>query len=180
MRSVLVLVILALSSVARAQEPEPPPQKVDIGVSLTIWVPQADADDFSNTSLGIRPQLAFWVQRYLAIVAAFDFVFVDTKQGVGDVTYYSISLGGRLTTPRHARVKPFGELLIGRYKIETDAGDDANLGFRLGGGVMWHAGRNMVGNAGLAFSSASLDPGGFGGNLSIEALIFDIGFSGRF
>ena len=50
MRSIWV-VGLVVSSLAHAQEPAPPPADppITLGASLTVWLPQGDADDFSES-----------------------------------------------------------------------------------------------------------------------------------
>jgi opacity protein-like surface antigen len=181
MRNGIVVAVLAGSTTLAHAEPAPgstgEPQ-FQPGVSLTIWFPQADADDFSDESLGIRPNFAFWIRPFVAVVATFDYVFVNEKDRVGDTTYYAISVGGRLTTPRPSQVKPYGEFLIGRHKLEGGGADDANLGFRIGGGASLALRSNIVATAGLAFSSVSFDAGFF--DVDVDAIVVDLGISGRF
>src|SRR5688572_19452203 len=140
MRSIWVIG-LVVSSVAHAQEPAPPAEPpITLGASLTVWLPQGDADDFSDTSLGVRPHFAYRLRPYVAIVATLDYVFVNENEGVDSITYYAISAGGRLIKSRPGQLEPFGELLIGWHKLDAEAIDDSAIGFRIGGGATYPVG----------------------------------------
>src|SRR5436190_973636 len=126
--SVLVLVLAAAHRVAAAQ-PVPPTftgktydPTMTIGLSGQIWIPQGDADDFADTSIGFRPHFAYSLKPWVAGVAAIDYTLVNEK-GDGDVTYYSFSAGARFIVPRLDQIEPYGELLVGWHKFETDGGD---------------------------------------------------------
>ena len=178
-RIVIALAMAGLvpSTAARADEPQVAP-KYEVGGSLNIWLPQGDADDVAGTSLGVRPQFTYWIRPWIGIAASFDWVFVDADADVGDVTYYSISAGARITMSRPARIRPYGELMLGRYTLEADGLDDSELGFRLGGGATYALGTSLGLNAGLGYSTVSMDTGFF--DIDIDALILEVGVSGRF
>lgn len=177
-RLALLLVIFGTAT-AHAQEPAAEP-KLFVGGSATVWLPQGDADDTSNTSLGVRPVVGYWLRPFIAIIGAFDYIFVSEKEDVtGDITFYSISLGIRMTTPKPAQLKPYGELLLGRYTLDAEGIDSqSDIGFRIGGGATYALGSNLAFTAGLGYSSVSIDVGF--GDADIDALVLEVGLQGRF
>lgn len=179
-RSVVAMaVVMAGSSAARAEEAQPQ-ARITAGGSLTVWLPQDDADDLSDPSLGVRPQFTFWALPQVGISASFDWVFVNEEEGSDDATYYVISVGGRATMARPLKIKPYGELMLGWHKLETTGIDESDLGFRIGGGALFELGSNAVATAGIGYSTVSIDTGLFGVEVDIEALVFEFGAGGRF
>jgi hypothetical protein len=177
-RLALLLVLLGTAT-AHAQEPAAEP-KLFVGGSATVWLPQGDADDTSDTSLGVRPVVGYWLRPFIAIIGAFDYIFVNEDANASDATFYSISLGARMTTPKPAQLKPYGELLLGRYTLDADNLDDSqsDIGFRIGGGATYAMGDNVVFTAGLGYSSVSIDVAF--GDIDIDALVLEVGLQGRF
>jgi hypothetical protein len=179
---VIVTVMVGSAGVAYAQEAASAEPKIHVGAAATVWLPQSDADDVAETSIGIRPQVTYWVTSLFGIVASFDWVFVSEKEDSGEdsVTYYAISLGGRITLPRPAKIKPFGELLLGRHTLsaETSDIDESGIGFRLGGGALFELGRNIGAIAEISYSSVEIDVGIV--DLNLEAFVLEAGVAGRF
>jgi hypothetical protein len=173
MRSLTVVVLLLVSSHAFAQDAPPTDPKMTIGASATIWIPQSDADDTSDVSFGVRPHFSYRVLPFLAIVSSFDFVFVNEEDGVDDVTYYTIAAGARIMKMRPGSVSPYGEFLLGWHKIDTEGLDESDIGFRLGGGVLYGLGDNLLLNASLGYSAVSMDAGFV--DFDVEAFILEVG-----
>jgi hypothetical protein len=176
---VTMAMVMAASSAARAEDAQPQP-RITVGGSMTVWLPQDDADDLSDPSIGVRPQLTFWVLPQVGISASFDWVFVNEEDGSDDTTYYVVSVGGRATMARPLRVKPYGELMLGWHKLETTNVDESDLGFRLGGGALIELGSNAIATAGIGYSTVTIDTGLFGIEVDIEAFVFELGAGGRF
>jgi len=179
-------IVLLLVSISPAHAQDPPVQnavqkKMAAGASVGVFFPQGDADESAETSPGVRAQFVYWVHPMVGIVACFDWIFVSEKDGVSDVTYYDISAGARLTTPGVAKIKPFGEVLIGRHSLSVDANDfsEADIGFRLGGGGTYDLGDSLQGIAEISYSTVDIDSG-FGFSLDIEAFIIEVGALARF
>ena len=176
MRWILTLVMLVAMSSPAAAQMVPPPMieepKMLIGVSGTVWVPQGDADDFADTSIGLRPHFSYRVKPFVAVLATFDYIFVNEIDSV-DITYYSVNVGARFIKPRPGLVEPYGELVLGLHQFEADGFDDSGIGFRLGGGVLYPFGQKLVANLGINYSSVSIDAGL--GDVDVNALIFEIG-----
>lgn len=171
-----LIVVAAAVRPARADDLTEP--KLTVGGSLAIWIPQSDAENFADTSLGVRPQVTYWIRPFIGITGAFDFVFVNEDSGTGDTTYYSFGVGGRATLPR-GRIRPYGELLLGWHFLDTDGFDDNNFGFRIGGGGTYALTRSLVANAGASYSTTSFDAG-FGFSVTVAAFVFDVGLGARF
>jgi hypothetical protein len=176
---VLVLAITGSSATARADDLAAEPRLV-VGGSVAIWIPQSDADDFADVSLGVRPQVTYWITPLLGVTGSFDWVFVNEKSGTGagSVTYYAISAGGRITLPRPARIKPYGEVMLGWHTLDGEGFGDSGLGFRLGGGATYALSQRLVASAGLGYSTASIDTGFF--DITVAAFVLDLGLAARF
>jgi hypothetical protein len=181
MRTILGLWVVAvlLTTAATAAHADDGEQgKLAIGGSLAAWIPQSDAEDLADVSLGIRPQVMYWVAPFVAVGGAFDFVFVNEDDGVGDATYFAISVGGRLTMPGQRRVKPYGEVMIGMHFIDVEGTDESDIGFRFGGGVSYALSTKLELTGGLAYSTASFDAGFV--DFTVGAFILDVGIAARF
>lgn len=178
----VVAIVVATYGTARAQVVPAPmvaEPKMTAGVSATVWLPQGDADDFADTSIGLRPHFAYDAKPFLSVLGTFDYIFVSEKDGVGDLTYYNICVGARLKKPRPGQIEPYGELLLGWHKLEADGGiDDSGIGFRLGGGVLYPISATLIANVALNYSAVSIDVGL--GDADIDALIFEGGLGIRF
>lgn len=153
--------------------------KMAAGASLTVWLPSGDADDFSDTSLGVRPHFTYRVMPWLAVLGTFDFVFVNEQDGVGDITYYSIGGGARFVLPRPGRFEPYGELVLGWHSIDGEGFEETDLGFRLGGGVLYPMSERLLVNFAANYSTVSFDSG-FIGDIDVDALILEVGLATRF
>jgi hypothetical protein len=142
----LVLVAI-LAPAAGAQPAATPPAaaaaaRVTAGAEVLVVLPQGDADDLIEESLGVRASVAVALHRMVAVVAAFDYVFGNAKESpfLEDVEFstYSLSIGARGQLPV-GRAIPFAEVLIGRYtaSFDSDFGEasDSDLGYRAGAGV---------------------------------------------
>jgi hypothetical protein len=177
METGLVAAVTLAAPAAHGEDAAEP--RLAVGASATVWVPQSDADDVADTSLGVRPQVTYWVIPLVGVTASFDYVFVNEESGAGDTTYYVISAGGRLTLPKPATIKPYGELVLGWHVLDAEGFDESDLGFRLGGGAMFAVGTSLVASAGAAYSTVSLD-GPFGTDFDVSAFVLDVGIAARF
>lgn len=179
MKTVIVaLVLLAAGGLARAEEARP---RSMVGVSASLWFPMADADDLADASMGVRPAFTFWITPMIGVVASFDWVFVSEQSYVPDTRYYAISAGGRVTTPKPAFARPFGELLIGRHTIDNDEiGAESDLGFRAGGGALLSFGPHVGGVVEVSYSSAEIESGTLNVDLEIEAFVVEAALAGQF
>lgn len=171
---VAALIVGLGAAPARADDVEP---RLAVGGSLGIWIPTSDADDFADVSLGVRPQVTYWIRPFIGVTGAFDFVFVNEDSGVGDVTYYAISAGARATLPR-GQIRPYGELLLGVHFIDTNGFDDNEFGLRLGGGATYTLSSGLIANAGISYSTTSFDIGF--GSITVAAFVLDLGIAARF
>ena len=174
----LPLAFFLVAPVAHAQAA---PARMALGAGPTVALPQGDADDYSGTSLGARLVFVFWATPMIGVVGSFDYVFVNADEDVvgdADVGYYAVDVGARITTPRPAALKPFGELLVGRHTLSVDSGfaddSESELGLRLGGGGAYQLGARLVGTAQLSYSHAEID------NADVDALMLDFVLSGQF
>jgi hypothetical protein len=154
--------------------------RIELGARLGMWMPMDDADDYSDASLGVRLHGVYWVVPMFAIGAAVDWVAVNEEEGVSDLTYYGIGITGLITTPAPSRVKPFGELSVGRYTLDSDDVDDSesDIGFRLGGGVSLEMAPNLALLADVAYSTVEFDFGLV--SLDVAAFILEGGVAARF
>jgi len=181
MRSLLVLVVLGISATASAQVVPPPmieEPKMTAGASATIWVPQGDSGDNSDTSLGLRGHFTYKFKEWIAGIGTFDYVFVNEDSDV-DITYYNISVGGRIIKPRPGQIEPYGELLIGYHVLDIEGADSENtIGFRLGGGILYPMSQKIQLVAGIAYSTASFDFGLV--DVDVDAFVFEVGAAFKF
>jgi len=170
--------VMVLESTAWAQRPARA-RRFEAGATATLWFPRADADDYADASPGVRAKLAYWVMPMVAVAGSFDWVFVNEETGGSAITYYGIGVGGLITTPRPARIKPFGEAQLVRYTLDNDAGvSETAYGFHLGGGarMQLRPSLTLVGQA--SYSAVSFQVGFF--NLDVSALILEAGVSAQF
>ena len=179
MRFVLVLVVLVLSSTVASAQMVPPPMveesKMTVGGSLAVWVPQGDADDTSDTSLGIRGHFTYKFKPWIAGIGTFDYVFVN-EDGDADITYYNLSAGARFIKPRPGQIEPYGEVLIGYHVLDAEGLDSENaLGFRVGGGILYPVGQKLLANFALNYSTVSFDVGLV--DVDVDALILEVGLA---
>jgi hypothetical protein len=170
------------AGVARAQEAPmdaAAPARVELAGKVGMWMPMDDADDYADASLGIRLHGAYWVVPMFAIGGAIDWVAVNEDDGVDDLTYYGVGINGLITTPNPARVRPFGELGIGRYTIDADDFDDSEseLGFRLSGGATLEMSPNLALVGDVAYTTVDFDFGLVG--VDVAALIVEVGVAAR-
>ncbi len=175
-----LFLLLSLSPAGvHAQEP-PAHKKMAAGASVGVYFPQGDADETAETSPGVRAQFVYWVHPMVGIVGSFDWVFVAEKDGAADTTYYDVSAGARVTMRGQAKLKPFGELLIGRHTLSVDDAnfDESDIGFRLGGGGTYELGDSLQGFAQISYSTVDIDAGF--GSLDIEAFVIEAGALVRF
>lgn len=155
------------------------PRRVELAGKVGMWMPMDDADDYADGSLGVRLHGVYWVVPAFAIGAAIDWVFVNEEDGVDDLTYYGIGIDGLVTMPGPARVKPFGELGIGRYTLDADSFDDSesDIGFRLGGGATLEMSPGLVLVGEVAYTTVDFD---FGlASIDVAALILEVGIAAR-
>jgi hypothetical protein len=171
---IAVAVLLGSAGAARADD-EGGARTLSIGGSLAVWFPTSDADDFADTSLGVRGQATYWLREFVGITGGFDFVFVN-EDGAGDITYYAISAGARLQLPR-GRIRPYGEFLLGWHFLDAEGFDDSNIGFRLGGGATYALSPALVLGGGLGYSTTSIDAGIV--DVTVAAFIFDVSLAVR-
>ena len=147
--------------------------------AAVVAFPQADADEFSDTSIGFRGTFGYRVHPYVRALGSVDLIPVNENEFADEATilFYSVSVGARLSSPAPKALKPFGELLLGRHtvSVNTDGGDDtdSDIGFRLGGGVEYGLGP-LRGVASITYSSADID------GTDIAALVVEAGASWRF
>lgn len=176
----VVLLIGTWSNLARAQEVDAAgPKRVELAGKVGFWMPMEDADDYADGSLGLRLHGAYWVVPAFAIGGAVDWVAVSEEDGVDDLTYYGVGITGLVTTPAPSRVKPFGELGIGRYTLDSDAFDDSEsaIGFRLGGGATVELAPSLAFVGEVAYSTVDFDFGLV--NVDAAALVLEVGVAAR-
>jgi opacity protein-like surface antigen len=179
MRSVLVVLVIVLSSTVASAQVVPPPMieepKMTVGGSLVVYVPQGDADDTSDTSLGLRGHFTYKFKPWLAAIGTFDYVFVN-EDGDSDITYYNLSAGARANLPRPGQIEPYGELLLGYHALDAEGLDgESAIGFRFGGGVLYPVSQKLIANVGLNYSTVSFDVGLV--DVSVDALVLEIGIA---
>jgi hypothetical protein len=155
------------------------PARVELAGKVGMWMPMDDADDYADGSLGVRLHGVYWVVPMFAIGGAVDFVAVNEEDGVDDLTYYGIGINGLITTPNPSRVKPFGELGIGRYTIDSDAFDDSesDIGFRLAAGATVEMSSNLALVGDVAYTTVDFDLGLI--SVDVAALIVEVGIAAR-
>lgn len=177
--TILLFFIVGTSRVATAQEAttQEPDKLMLLSASALVVLPQSDADNVTETSLGLRTAFAYRVHPWIFVVGAFEYVFANEKEDVvGDtnINYYSIGFGGRLVSPKKAKLKGFGELLIGRHTLTVDGDADSDLGFRLGGGGLYEIGPNLTLIGQVSYSSVEIE------RADIDALILEFGIGMSF
>lgn len=177
---VVMTVGVGWAGAARAQAVDAAgPKRVELAGKVGMWMPMDDADDYADASLGVRVHGAYWVVPAFAIGGAVDFVAVNEEEDFADLTFYGIGITGLVTMPGPARVKPFGELGIGRYTIDSDDFDDSesDIGFRLGGGASFEMSPNLALLGEIAYSTVDFD---FGlGSVDVASLVFEVGLAAR-
>jgi opacity protein-like surface antigen len=143
-----------------------------------VALPQADADDTTETSLGLGAGVVYRVHPNVAVTGSFDYVFANAKDDVVPddyrIYFYSLNLGVRVITRERVGLQPFGELSLGRHTAGYDGPDDgdsqSDIGFRIGGGVTHRTGAvAFVGK--LRYSSAEIE------NADIEGFLIDLGIA---
>lgn len=156
------------------------PARIELGARVGMWMPMDDADDYADASLGARLHAVYWVVPMFAIGGAFDWVAVSEEDGVDDLTYYGIGITGLVTTPAPSRVKPFGELSVARYTLDSDDVDDSesDIGFRLGGGLSVEMSPSLALLADVAYSTVEFDFGLV--DIDVGAFILEGGVAARF
>lgn len=177
MRFLLVLVVVALCHAKASAQIVPPAMieqpKTTVGGSLVVYVPQGDADDTSDTSLGIRGHFTYQLRPFLSGIGTFDYVFVN-EDGDAAITYYNISAGARFIKPRPGLIEPYGEVLLGYHAFDAEGIDtETALGFRLGGGIRYPFSNTLLASFALNYSAASFDVGFV--DIDVNALIFEVG-----
>lgn len=178
-----VVMMIGMAGAARAQQQAPvdapATHRFELGGRAGMWNPMDDADDYVDASLGLRVHGAYWVVPMFAIGGAFEWVAANEEEGVADLTYYGFGIDGLLTTPNPARVKPFGEIEIARYTVDSDDfGDsESDIGFRVGGGATMEMSPSLVLMGDIAYSTVDFD---FGlASIDTAALIIEVGIAAR-
>jgi hypothetical protein len=174
---VVLLSLLLFTSNARAEEPG----GMLAAGSAMIVLPQADADDMADTSLGVRGSFVYWAHRNVGVVGSFEYVFVNEEEipfyDEVDLTFYSINVGARFTTTKRTKLQPFGEVLVGRHTsvFDSSIGDDtdSDLGFRLGAGAVYRFqdGLALVGQ--VSYTSAEIDEADIAGMMLEVGVAWD-------
>ena len=166
----LVAAGLAAAASAAAAQPvavasEAAPPRLTLGAGALLVLPQGDADEFSDESLGARLAFTYGFTPWVAGVASFEYVAVnendDAEDYDADFTYYAIDLGVRVSPPWQDRLRPIGEFLLGRhtvrYDVPGDEGSESDLGIRLGGGIATPIGGGADFTALLSYASAEIE-----------------------
>jgi hypothetical protein len=178
--SAVCAAVVAWAGLAAAQEVDAAgPKRVELAGKVGMWMPMDDAEDYADASVGVRLHGAYWVVPAFAIGGGIDWVAVNEEDGTDDLTYYGIGITGLVTTPNPARVKPFGELGIGRYTLDSDDADDSesDIGFRLSGGATFEMAPNLALVGDIAYSTVDFDFGLI--SIDVAALVFEVGVAAR-
>ena len=170
------MAMVAHASAARADDEGR--KKLDVGGALAFWIPQSDADDFADPSIGLRPGVTYWFFPFFGVTGHFDFVFVNEESGADDTDYYAFSVGGRFTLPGSLRIKPYGELLLGWHWLDAGAFDESEIGFQLGGGATYAINQRLQANLGIGYSTTNMDAPFV--DITVAAFIIDVGIAARF
>jgi hypothetical protein len=187
MRRILLLpfAILLLSARARAEAPTgdagAPPRPFELDTSALLVLPQADADDYTEESLGGRVALAYAFSPYVSAMGSIEYVRANTKEDlVPDyyrIYFYSIDVGARFSLPQPGGVRPFAELLIGRHTAgyDSDSGDDtsSDFGYRLGAGLFYPVSAAIDAVGQVSYTSAEIE------DADIDALVLEGGLGFR-
>ncbi len=168
-----LVAMLIASTAARAEK-----GGVLVSGAAMVVLPQADADDMADTSLGVRGAFVYWAHPNVGVVASFDYIVVNEDEDFFDqvdLTFYSVGVGARFTTTKPTQLQPFGEVLVGRHTSVYDSplGDDSNsdLGFRLSGGALYRLQPNLALVGQLSYSSAEID------DAEIEGIMLELGLA---
>lgn len=136
---------------------------MSLSTSAMVVLPQADGDDFAETSMGVRAAFTYPINPVFSAVASFEYVFINEADIVADdtsIAFYSIDAGIRATMPRTGP-KPFGELLIGRFTAavddDGDSESDSDLGLRLGAGLIYDITASMTAIAQLSYTTVEIE-----------------------
>lgn len=178
--SASILLVASFVSAAHAEEEavsNAPAKRVTVAAAGIVAMPQADADDTTETSLGVGASLVYWINYNIGVVGSFDYVFANEKEDVVgedvDIHFYSINLGARVTTKNREGLQPFGEVSLGRHTVGYDApgSDDtqSDIGFRIGGGVTYRTGSGFALLGQLTYSTAEIE------NADIDGFLIDLG-----
>lgn len=182
MKSFLLVAILAAPAAApRTAAAQPVERPMLASAHAMLVLPQADADDYIETSLGARVAFGYSIRPWVAILGSVEYVLVneasDTVPDDTSIHYWAIDLGARFTLPR-PRVQPFGELLLGRhtagYDSPTTDDSDSELGIRLGAGLQAPLTPDLRLIAQLAYTSAEIE------NADLEAITLEAGAAWSF
>jgi len=175
----LAVATLVSARTARAEETlsKGPGRNMMVSATGVVAMPQADADDLVETSLGVGASLVYWLHPNVGVVGTFDYVFANTKEDrVPDDTsiyFYSINVGARFTPRDRTGTQPFGEITLGRhtagYDTTGDADAQSDLGIRLGGGVTYRTESGFTFVTQLIYSTADIE------GADINAFLFDLG-----
>lgn len=155
----------------------PADRRMMVSASGVVAMPQADADDLVETSLGVGGALVYWLHPNVGVIGSFDYVFANTKEDRvpdgTDIYFYSVNVGARFTPRDRDGVQPFGEITLGRHTAGYDSGsgDDAqsDLGMRLGGGITYRTGAGISVVGQLTYSTAEIE------GADINAFLLDLG-----
>jgi hypothetical protein len=175
---VVLLPAVASGDAGATSDPEP---VMMVTTSAMLVLPQADGDDFAGTSIGMRAVFGYAVTPIISVIGSVDYVFVNEKEEVVSdqvsISFYSISAGARATMQRPG-VRPFGELMLGRSTASVssprDDSTDSDLGFRLGGGIIYDLGPALVASAQLSYSTVEIE------GADLDALAFEGGLGWMF
>jgi opacity protein-like surface antigen len=181
MRWLLIAALLSSTTAAAQVVPgemvaEP---KMMAGGGLTLWIPQGDADDTSDPSLGLRGTFLYKAKPWVGVIGSIDYVFVNEDDGVADITYYSIGVGARFIKPRPGQIEPYGEILLGYHVLDVEDVDSENaIGIRFGGGILYPVSNKLIANFGLAYNTVEFDFGAV--DVSVDAFVFEAGINTSF
>lgn len=173
----LVAILVPMSAGAEEVVSKVPDKRVTVAATGVVAMPQADADDTTETSLGLGASLVYWINHNVGVVGSFDYVFANTKEDVVpdevDIYFYSINIGARVTTRNRGGLQPFGELTLGRHTagFDSPAEDDSqsDLGIRIGGGVTYRTQNGFALIGQLLYSTAEIE------EADINAFVLDLG-----
>lgn len=180
-KTILAAACLAAVCWAGVAWAEPPGEtrRFEAGANLGVWMPQDDADDNADESLGIRARMVYWITPMIGVGGSVDYVFVNEDPDGDDVDFYGIGVSGVITTPRPARIKPFGELELKRYTLDPPTLDsESDFGFHLGGGARMALSPGMVLVGEASYSTVELDFGFV--NFEASAFILEVGIAALF
>lgn len=169
----IVSAIISFSSSAHAEKVG----GMQAGGAAMVVLPQADADDISDTSLGIRGTFVYWAHKNVGAVASFDYVFVNEEDlpfyDQVDLTFYSVNVGARFTSSERSKLQPFGEVMIGRHTSAFDSpgADDSesDIGFRIGGGAIYRFQPGLALTGQLSYTTAEIE------NSDIAGIMLEVG-----